>query len=60
MSRFFDDKDGLDIEGITQDNDFIMTKTDDASESGASGWYYGSSGIDVIAECSTTYRVNLV
>ena len=34
-----DDKDGIDIECVTQDNDSVETKADDASEAGACGLY---------------------
>jgi hypothetical protein len=39
LCKVFDDKDGLDIEGVTQDNDSVETKPDDASEAGAGGLY---------------------
>ena len=39
LCKVLDDKGGLDIGCITQDNDSVKTKTDDASEAGAGGLY---------------------
>ena len=39
LCKVLDDKGGLDIECVTQDNDSVETKADDASESGAGGLY---------------------
>ena len=39
LCKVLDDKDGLVIESITQDNDSVETKADDASEAGAGGLY---------------------
>jgi hypothetical protein len=39
LSKVLDDKEGLDIEAVTQDNNSIETKANDASEAGAVGWY---------------------
>jgi len=39
LSKVLDDKKGLDIDGVTQDDDSIETESNDISEAGASGRY---------------------
>jgi hypothetical protein len=39
LCKILDDKEGLDVDSVTEDNDTIETKTNYVSEAGAGSWY---------------------
>ena len=39
LSKVLDDEEGLDVDGVTQDNDPVETEANDVGEAGAGSWY---------------------